>query len=138
MMPIALMTIVAGFIGFIPVAYPDPSPRLVPHLRQIQPVTDGSHADAGVGECATDFSVKDAAGQPVANASVRMHIRYGLLGLRRMDLALGTAADGSAHIQGLPESASLLRFEIGKGRITARITQDLSRQCRERYHVTLK
>jgi hypothetical protein len=137
-MPIALMTIVAGFIGFIPVAYPDPSPRLAPKVRQIQPVTDGSRADVGLGECATDFAVKDGAGHAVANATVRMHIRYGLLGLRRMDLSVGTAADGRAHIQGLPDSASLLRYEVGKGRIVAQITHDLSRQCRERYDVTLK
>ena len=137
-MPIALMTIVTGFIGFIPVAYPDPSPRLAPRVRQIQPVTDGSRADAGLGHCVTDFTVTDGTGHAVANATVRMHIRYGLLGLRRMDLAVGTAADGRAHIQGLPDSASLLRYEIGRGRVVAQVTHDLSQQCRSRYEVTLK
>jgi hypothetical protein len=133
----AMMVIVAGFVTMT--SDPGTSRLLLPlHARTVQPAPVGTVADAGLGSCSTDFAVKDAAGQSIDGAAIRMQVRYGLMGLRRKSLAVSTGVDGQARIQGLPEDASLLRYEIGDGRVTAAITQDLSRDCRRRYEVTLK
>ena len=80
----------------------------------------------------------DGAGRPVAAAKIHMRLRYGLMGLRSMDLAVGTGADGRARISGLPDSASWLLYDINNGKATTQIHQDLARACRGRYDVTLK
>lgn len=133
----ALALIVVG--GFVTVT-PDPAmSRFAIPARQERPApTGGSLVDAGIGNCSTDIAVKDAAGQPIAGATVQMRIRYGLMGLRQMELAVGTGADGHARIHGLPESAALLLFDIGKAGHSTQLNQDLSRACRGRYAVTLK
>lgn len=138
-MTLTAMIVVAGFVAVTP----DPTmsrlsvPR-PPQDRVAQPTPGGPFIDAGIGNCSTDFAVKNAAGQPVAGAAITMHIRYGLMGLRRMDLSLGTGSDGHARVNGLPESASQLLFDIAKGGTTTQVVQDLSRACRGSYAITLK
>jgi hypothetical protein len=131
----ALALIVAGFVTVTP----DPAmSRFAIPARQERPAPVGGMVDAGIGNCSTDIAVRDAAGQPIHGATVQMRIRYGLMGLRQMELAVGTGADGHARIHGLPESAALLLFDIGKGNVSTQLNQDLSRACRGRYAVTLK
>ena len=94
--------------------------------------------DAGLGRCSTAFSVRNGAGEPIVSATIRMSVRYGLMGFRRMELAVGTGADGRARIDGLPDAASLLLYDIGKGNTTTQIHHDLTRACQGQYDVTLK
>ena len=61
------------------------------------PVIDGA-----LGSCTADFTVADAAGAPVYNAKVRVHIAYGFMNARKLDLEVGTNADGKARFEGLP------------------------------------
>ncbi len=57
----------------------------------------------GAGTCAADFVVSDAAGKGIYDAKVRLQIKYGFMGLHRLDLTVGTNYDGKARFEGLPE-----------------------------------
>ena len=129
----AMMVIVAGVVTMST----DPAMSRLSAPKQVPPTPGGPYANAGIGACSTDLAVRDAAGQPIAGAKIQMHLRYGLMGLRQMDLAVGTGVDGRARIEGLPEGAWLL-YDIDKGKSTTQVHQDLRRACRGRYEVTLK
>ena len=137
-MLLTMFLIVAGFVTLSPDTMTSRLPLRGPQDRIAPPVSGKPIVDAGVGHCSTDFTVKDAVGQPIAAATIHMHIRYGLMGLRGMSLVVGTDHDGRARIAGLPGSAAWLLFDIGKGSTTTRVHQDLERACRGRYDVTLK
>jgi hypothetical protein len=57
--------------------------------------------DAGRGSCSADFRVTDSNQQLLFHATVYVKIKYGFLGLRRMELEVGTNADGRARVTGL-------------------------------------
>ena len=52
------------------------------------PVVDG-----GIGQCSADFTVTDAEGAPVYAAKIKVHIAYGFMYARKLDLEVGTNAD---------------------------------------------
>jgi len=58
--------------------------------------------DAALGSCTADFTVTDASGAPVYNAKIRVHIAYGFLSAHKLDLEVGTNAEGKARFEGLP------------------------------------
>jgi DNA-binding beta-propeller fold protein YncE len=93
---------------------------------------------ARLGPCSADFTVTDAAGVPVYAATVHVRIRYGLMSLKRMDLEVGTNSDGKARVEGLPEKAKPLTYDVKKGDLTATINQDVSTNCQGTYPVILK
>ena len=133
----AMMLIVAGFV--VGTSNPPLSPHLpTPLERGTLPTSGRPIIDAGLGACSTTFVVTDGAGEPIASANIRMSMRYGLMGLRRKELALGTGADGRARVNGLPDVASQLLYDIGKGRTSTQIQHDLGRACHGRYDITLK
>ncbi len=45
-------------------------------------------------------------------ALVHVRVRYGTFGIMRMDLKVGTNADGKTTITGLPDKARLLTVEV--------------------------
>ena len=61
--------------------------------------------DAGLGSCTVDFTVTDAKQNPIYDAKITVRIKYGFLGLRRIDLEIGTNSNGRARFTGLPEKA---------------------------------
>ena len=84
-----------------------PMVALVAVLAQ-QPSTDAPTPDLAVisarlGDCAADFVVTDVDGEPVYAAVVHVRIRYGFLGIKRMDLEVGTDSAGKARVEGLPD-----------------------------------
>jgi len=58
--------------------------------------------DGGIGPCWADVTITDASGTPVYAAKVNVHIAYGFMNIRKLDLELGTNADGKARFTGLP------------------------------------
>src|SRR5690349_1182580 len=97
------------------------------------PVVDG-----GIGPCRADFSVKDEAGKPIYNATIRVTLRYGIFNKRKMDLEIGTNSDGKARITGLPDSPRKpLEFQIKSGTVTKSVEDDPSTNCTAVYDVTL-
>jgi DNA-binding beta-propeller fold protein YncE len=93
---------------------------------------------ARLGTCSADFTVTDAAGAPVYAAAVHVRIRYGFMSLKRMDLEVGTDSGGKARVEGLPEKAKPLVYDITKDNRKATVEQDLSSTCLGTYQVFLK
>src|SRR5436190_5913818 len=90
------------------------------------------------GSCSADFTVKDAGGKPIFDALVHVRVRYGFAGVKRADLEVGTSSEGKARIEGLPDKAKPMSYEITKDDKKAEVTQDVSTTCRATFDVVLK
>jgi hypothetical protein len=106
--------------------------------RAQAPVPDVAVLQARLGGCSADFTVKDADGKPVYAATVHVRVRYGLWGIKRADLEVGTSSEGKARIEGLPDKAKPLAYDIQKEGRKATAEQDVSKACRATFEVTLK
>lgn len=109
----------------------------------VQQPADGIKPDLAVisarlGICSADFTVTGSEGKPVYAATIHVRIRYGFLGLKRMDLEVGTNSDGKARVDGLPSSARPLVYDVSKDDKKATVEQNLSSNCRAMYQVSLK
>ncbi len=93
---------------------------------------------ARLGACAADFTVKDSDGQPVYAAVIHVRIRYGFLGIKRMDLEVGTDSAGQARVEGLPDTVKPLTFDIQKADRKATVEQTLLSDCQATYEVSLE
>jgi hypothetical protein len=90
------------------------------------------------GSCSADFTVKDAAGKPVFGALVHVKVRYGFAGVKRADLEVGTSGEGKARIEGLPDKARPMTYDITKDDKKTDVTQDVADMCHATFDVTLK
>jgi hypothetical protein len=98
------------------------------------PVIDGA-----IGACSVDFTVTDPDGAPVYNANIKVHIAYGFMYLHKLDLQVGTNADGKARFTGLPERTKRgLFFEASAGDRTAEAFDDPATTCKNQFTVTLR
>ena len=102
------------------------------------PAPDLAVISARLGECAADFVVKDADGQPVYAAIVHVRIRYGFLGIKRMDLEVGTDSDGQARVEGLPDTVKPLTFDVQKADLMTIVEQTHLSPCQATYEVSLE
>jgi hypothetical protein len=93
---------------------------------------------ARLGTCSADFIVTDADGKPIYAAMVHVRIKYGFLGLKRMDLEVGTNSDGKARVEGLPLNNRPLTYDIAKADKKATAEQNVSTNCRATYELSLK
>lgn len=93
---------------------------------------------AGLGSCSADFTVKDAGGKAVYAALIHVRVRYGFGGIKRADLEVGTNSDGKARIEGLPDKARPLAYDIKKGDSSATADQDVETTCHATFDVTIK
>ena len=90
------------------------------------------------GSCSADFTVKDADGKPVYAASVHVLIRYGFAGVKHADLEVGTSSEGKARIEGLPNKARPMTYDIKKDDKKTEVTQDVADMCHATFEVALK
>src|SRR5207244_10033637 len=90
------------------------------------------------GSCSADFTVKDADGKPVYAAMVHVKVRYGFAGVKRADLEVGTSSEGKARIEGLPDKARLMTYDIKKDDRKVEVTQDVADMCHATFDVTVK
>jgi|SRR5579872_240664 len=98
------------------------------------PVVEG-----GIGTCSADFTVTDANGAPVYAAKIKVHIAYGFMYLRKLDLEVGTNADGKARFTGIPDRVKHgLYFEASEGDRTAEAFDDPSTTCKNQFTVVLR
>jgi hypothetical protein len=95
--------------------------------------------NAGLGPCTADFAVADGAGKPLYNAKVSVTFKYGFLGMRRMELEVGTNSDGKARVAGLPSKVRKhpLGFVISYGDRVKSIEHYPAVNCNARYEVVL-
>jgi hypothetical protein len=94
--------------------------------------------NAKLGTCSADFTVTDADKKPIYAAMIHVRIRYGFLGVKRMDLEVGTNSDGNARVEGLPLSDRTLAYDITKGDKKANAAQTVNTNCRAEFTVALK
>jgi len=90
------------------------------------------------GKCSADFTVKDADGKPVYGAMVHVKVRYGFAGIKRADLEVGTSSEGKARIEGLPDKARPMTYEIAKDEKKTEVSQDVADKCTATFDVMLK
>lgn len=90
------------------------------------------------GSCSADFTVKDADGKPVYGALVHVQIRYGFAGVKHADLEVGTSSQGKARIEGMPNKARPMTFDIKKDDKKAEVMQDVADMCHATFDVSLK
>lgn len=118
-----------------------------PHLRSENfrqaPAGQAAQAElpvlkAGLGSCSADFTVTDVDGKPVYLAVVHVKIRYGAMGLKRMDLEVSTNAEGKARVEGLPAKARPLVYDIQKDNKKVIAQQNLAKECQKTLAVSFK
>src|SRR3984893_16634130 len=98
------------------------------------PVIDGD-----IGPCSADFTVTDAAGAPVYAAKIKVHIAYGFMSARKLDLEVGTNSDGKARFTGLPDRVKHGLFsEASEGDRTAQAFNDPASTCKAQFTVALR
>ncbi len=102
--------------------------------KQEVPVVNGM-----VGSCSADFTIMDAGKKPLYDAKIEVVIRYGLGGFRKIDLQVGTNADGKARVTGLPEKTRKpLEFKISHGSLSKKVTVDPTVKCETSLEVILE
>ena len=106
------------------------------------PATD-PHAiptmDGGIGPCSADLTVTDSAGAPVYAAQVKVHIAYGFMSVRKLDLEQGTNIDGKAHFIGLPDRIKHgLYFRASEGGRTGEAFDDPANTCKAQLTIALQ
>ncbi|SRR6266545_2794359 len=122
-MLIAILALAAGLLAQQPAGTPKPEVAVL---------------KAGLGPCSADFIVKSADGMPVYAAAVHVRVRYGAFGVKRSDLEVGTNSNGEARIEGLPEKAKPLVYDVQKSGKKATAEQNVSTSCTAKYTLTLK
>jgi hypothetical protein len=106
---------------------PNPDPKSIPVI------------DGAIGSCSADFTVTDAAGSPIYAADIRVHIAYGFMSLHKLDLEVGTNADGKARFTGLPDTSKQgLFFRATQGDREASAFDDPSKTCKTQFTVVLR
>src|SRR5579863_1858337 len=95
--------------------------------------------DAGVGQCAADFTITDTDNRPIYAAKVKVHISYGFAGARKLDLEVGTNVDGKARFTTLPDRLKHgLFFEASQGERTGSAFDDVNKTCQAQFTITLR
>ncbi|HEY3974675.1 MAG TPA: hypothetical protein VGM18_16850 [Candidatus Sulfotelmatobacter sp.] len=110
-----------------PAAAQTPDPHAVP-------VVDG-----GIGQCSVDFTINDEGGSPVYAAQIKVHIAYGFMYARKLDLEVGTNTDGKARFTGLPDRVKHgLFFQASQADRTGNAFDDPSTTCKNQFTVVLR
>jgi hypothetical protein len=98
------------------------------------PVIDGA-----LGPCSADFTVTDSTGAPVYDAKIRVHIAYRFMSLHKLDLEIGTNADGKARFTGLPDRIKRpLLFQASQSDRTAEVFDDPANTCKAQFKLVLE
>jgi hypothetical protein len=104
----------------------------VPDSSEI-PVVKG---DAGA--CTADFVVKDSSGKGIYKAKIEIQLRYGFMGLHRLDATTPTNFEGKARFEGLPEQIKgTAEFQISHGDQNKSLPYDPQNDCHPKFDVTL-
>jgi len=117
------------------IAVPLLSHAQAPANNEKVPVIDG-----GAGPCSLELTVTGADGKPVYAATVKVHIKYGFGGMRRLDLEAGTNSDGKVKFAGLPAKVQRppLEFHASKDEFEGVASFDPSTECQAKHDVTLE
>jgi hypothetical protein len=103
--------------------------------NEVVPVIQG-----GAGPCSLELTVRGADGKPVYAATVKVHVKYGFGGMRRLDLEAGTNSDGKVKFAGLPDRVQRppLEFHASKDEFMGIAAFDPSTECQGKHDITLE
>lgn len=95
--------------------------------------------EGGAGPCSLQLTVRGADGKPVYAATVKVHIKYGFGGMRRLDLEAGTNWDGKVKFAGLPDRVQRppLEFHGSKDELEGIASFDPSTECQAKREIAL-
>ncbi|HXH49137.1 MAG TPA: hypothetical protein VNM47_07305 [Terriglobia bacterium] len=95
--------------------------------------------NANLGPCTVDFTVSQGSNQPLYNAEISVKIAYGFMGMKKMDLKVGTNSEGKARFVGLPEKVHNppLAFVVSAKGLTKTVNYWPSVKCQARYAVVM-
>jgi hypothetical protein len=95
--------------------------------------------NANLGPCTVDFTVSQGSNQPVFNAEISVKISYGFMGMKKMDLKVGTNSEGKARFVGLPEKVHNppLAFVVNAKGLSKTVNYWPSVKCQARYAVVM-
>ena len=89
------------------------------------------------GECSAEFTVLDANGKPVYQASIHALVRWGLA--HKTDLTISTNYYGKAQFTRLPNySKKPIAFEVTSGDKKRTLLLDPDKDCKAEFKVELK
>jgi len=96
--------------------------------------------DGAAGPCSVEFTVADASGKPVYAALINVHMAYGFMGLRKLDLSVYTNTAGKARFTGLPEKVQKppLVFRASKEKETGSAIYNPATECQTKHDIMLK
>ena len=118
-------------VSSLALAQSTPAPSTDP---KAVPVMDG-----GIGTCSADFTVTDGAGAPVYDAKIKVHIAYGFMYLRKLDLEVSTNVDGKARFTGIPDRLKRgLMFHASEGDRAGDAFDDPATTCKAQLTIALQ
>jgi hypothetical protein len=87
--------------------------------------------DGGAGSCSVELTVRGVDAKPVYAATVKVHVKYGFGGMRRLDLEAGTNSDGKVKFAGLPSRVQRppLEFHASKDELEGVASFDPLSEC---------
>ena len=96
--------------------------------------------DGGAGSCSVELTVRGADGKAVYAATVKVHVKYGFGGMRRLDLEAGTNSDGKVKFAGLPARVQRppLEFHGSKDESEGLASFDPSTECQAKREIALE
>ena len=110
-----------------------------PGLSAAQQSVPVPQVNANLGPCTVDFTVSQSSNQPVFNAEISVKISYGFMGMKKMDLKVGTNNEGKARFVGLPEKVHNppLAFVVSSKGLRKTVNYWPSVKCQARYAVVM-
>jgi hypothetical protein len=95
--------------------------------------------DGGIGPCSADFIVIDSTQAPVYNAKIKVHIAYRFMNFHKLDLEVGTNADGKARFIGLPDKTKQgLFFLASQGDREGSAFDDPAKTCKAAFTIQIE
>ena len=112
----------------------------IPCLAQTPDPHSIPSVDAGIGSCTAEFTITDSDHKPVYAAKVKVHITYGFGSFHKLDLEVGTNADGKARLTGLPNRLKRggLYFQASESDRTGEAFDDPAKTCQAQFPITIR
>jgi hypothetical protein len=121
-----------------PPAPSQPPPGAQAPQPAAQPPVAHTQVSADLGSCSVIFKITDLDGKPIYDARIRVLIRYGFMGMRRLELDAGTDSAGEVRFLKMPDKVKRsLTFDISYKDQTAGMSWDPGVDCNARYEIPL-
>ena len=96
--------------------------------------------DGAIGPCTILLTVTGPDGKPVYDANVKVHIMYGIAGIKKLDMEAGTNVNGHVKFIGIPPRVhkAPLVFKATKDQLTGSVTYDPLQECDDSKSIVLR